>query len=64
MSKHVILSRKEVEQTTSISRTSIYRLMSNGQFPKPIRLSPNRVGWLAEDINNWLQKRISDSQSA
>jgi len=64
MNQHVILTRKEVEKTTSISRTSIYRLMQKGQFPKPIRLSANRVGWLAEDIDNWLQQRIAESHVA
>jgi len=64
MNQHVILTRKEVEKTTSISRTSIYRLMQKGQFPKPIRLSANRVGWLAEDIDNWLQQRIAESRVA
>lgn len=64
MNKSAILIRKEVEQATSFSRTSIYRMMAKGQFPKPIRLSANRVGWLAEDIDNWLQQRIDESRVA
>lgn len=64
MNKHAILPRKEVEQLTSMSRTSIYRMMDKGQFPKPIRLSPNRVGWISEDIDNWLQQRIDESRVA
>lgn len=64
MNKNAILIRKEVEQATSFSRTSIYRMMAKGQFPKPIRLSANRVGWLAEDIDKWLQQRIDESRVA
>ncbi|WP_010322919.1 helix-turn-helix transcriptional regulator [Marinobacterium stanieri] len=64
MNKHAILTRKEVEQLTSMSRTSIYRMMGKSEFPKQVRLSPSRVGWLAEDIDNWLQQRIDESRVA
>ncbi|WP_081849788.1 helix-turn-helix transcriptional regulator [Marinobacterium lacunae] len=64
MNKHVILTRKEVEKRTSFSRTSIYRLMDRGEFPRPIRLSANRVGWLESDLEQWLEQRTADSQPA
>ena len=40
-----ILRVKDVVQTLKISRTTIWRMTRNGQFPKPIRLSVNVVGW-------------------
>lgn len=64
MNTNAILSRKEVERRTSFSRTSIYRMMGSGTFPRPIRLSANRVGWLESDIDRFLEQRIAASRGA
>ncbi|WP_208347723.1 helix-turn-helix transcriptional regulator [Pseudaestuariivita rosea] len=31
--------RLEVEEITGLSRTTIYKMMSRGEFPRPVRLS-------------------------
>lgn len=61
---HRILRRPVVEQITSLSRSTIYRLMGEGVFPQTIRLGSNSVGWFAADINNWLQARADESHCA
>lgn len=40
---------------TGMSRTSLYRLIESGNFPKPIRPLPGIVAWRAGDIRQWLQ---------
>lgn len=62
--KTVILVRKEVELRTSLSRASIYRLMSAGKFPRQINLGVYRVGWKESEIDQWLEQRVAESQSA
>lgn len=52
-----LLKRQEVEAATTLSRSSIYRLIANGQFPQPIKLSSNRRAWLSEDVDAWLELR-------
>ncbi|MED7820145.1 MULTISPECIES: helix-turn-helix transcriptional regulator [unclassified Francisella] len=49
---------KEVEKLTGISRTSIYRLGAKGEFPKHIKLSVNSSGWLASEVEAWLDSKI------
>lgn len=49
-----ILTIKNVCEITSISRATIYRLISAGEFPAKVQLSPRRVGWREADIQNWL----------
>ena len=49
--------RKEVESLTGLSRSTIYAMMSAGEFPKPIRLGRRAVAWRASDIANWLSSR-------
>jgi len=38
----------------------IARLEAAGEFPKRVKLGPNRVGWIEEEVLDWLQKRIED----
>jgi len=59
MSKPIrFLRRPEVERLTGLSRATIYRLSSKGEFPKNHRLSSNIVGWLESDVENWITDHI------
>lgn len=53
-----LLSRQEVEQRTSLSRSTLYQQMSEGIFPKHIPLGLRRVGWLESEIDRWIADRI------
>ncbi|MEC8081456.1 MAG: AlpA family phage regulatory protein [Pseudomonadota bacterium] len=52
--KPYIVDRYEVERLTSLHKSSIYRLMKEGKFPKPLRLSTMRVAWRLADIEAWV----------
>lgn len=58
-SEYRIMRRREVERVTGISRSSLYRLLSMGTFPRPVQLSPNTVGWLAIEVHGWLAERVA-----
>ncbi len=52
-----LLRRRQVEEVTGLTRSSIYRLMQTGQFPRPVRVGPAAVRWRASDITAWLESR-------
>ena len=52
----LILRRPDVEAVTGLSRSTIYKWMNEGSFPKPVKLGPRAVGWREADINDWLNK--------
>ena len=52
-----LLRRREVERITGMSRSSIYRLMQEGKFPRPVRVGPAAVRWRASDITAWIESR-------
>ena len=59
-----ILRRKQVEARTGLSRSTIYaRLREGGDFPKPIQLGAQSVGWLESEIDAWLRERIAASRA-
>jgi prophage regulatory protein len=60
----VLIRRKQVEALTSLSRSRIYALMADDQFPKPIRLGSMSVAWVMADIEAWITARISESKGA
>lgn len=49
-----ILRRPEVEKRCGLSRSTIYQLMTDGRFPRPVRLGKRAVGWRESDIAEWL----------
>jgi prophage regulatory protein len=56
-----VIKLPAVVDHTSLSRTTIYRLISQGSFPAPIKLGPNSSGWLVSDINDWIMARKIES---
>jgi len=52
-----ILRRHEVELRTGLPRSSLYRLIAAGEFPRQRRLSPSTVGWLESEISTWISGR-------
>jgi len=61
---HQILRLLEVKETVKLSRSTIYLRISKGEFPAPISLGGRAVGWLEQDIQNWLNERIEASKGA
>ncbi len=50
---------KDVIATIGLSRTSIYRMIGAGEFPKPVQLTARSVGWWEADVATWLESRLS-----
>ena len=55
-----ILRRRQVEEKTGLSRSTLYNLMKAGFFPKPIKIGPRSVGWIESEINTTLTNRIQE----
>lgn len=58
----IVLRRRQVEARTGLGRSSLYALIAGGQFPTPIRLSTNTVGWLEHEIDGWIAERTKASR--
>lgn len=49
-----ILRLPAVCEKSGLARSTIYRLMETGKFPRAIKLSERAIGWREEDIEQWL----------
>jgi len=54
-----ILKLKEVMDCTALSRSTIYKYVSEDTFPKPIPLGARSVGWLDSEVEEWILDRIA-----
>lgn len=49
-----MLRLPQVLERTGLSRSTTYAMISDGVFPKPIKLGKRAVGWIESDIAEWL----------
>jgi prophage regulatory protein len=52
-----LLRLNEVRMRVGLGRSTIYRWISEGYFPKPIKLGYHSVGWLESEIDLWISSR-------
>jgi len=58
-----ILRLPALKERVSLSRSTIYLRISKNEFPAPISLGDRAVGWLEEDIENWLAEKVKASRT-
>ena len=59
-----ILRLPNVKARTGLSRSTIYLRIAEGRFPKPVSLGGRAVGWVEEEITDWLNQQIANSRLA
>ena len=68
-----LIRLNEVLSRTGYGRTSIYRKMAEGTFPKCLKLSgPSKdtskfdssaIAWIEEEVEKWVEDRIEERDS-
>ena len=53
-----VLKVKQVATEINVRVPQVYKLVSLGRFPKPIKLGERGSGWLTSEIDAWLQSRV------
>jgi prophage regulatory protein len=55
-----IIRLPEVIHRTGLSRSTIYKLISTGNFPKQIKLSARSMGFLEHDVEDWVSTKLTN----
>ena len=58
-----IIKLPKVMEMTTFCRTTIYRLIEKGKFPKQIKLAERSSGWLEDEVLNYLDDKINSRNS-
>lgn len=60
-----ILRFKQVAALVGLGKSSIYRKVQEGTFPKPIKLGSARAsGWISTEVYDWIDDQIRRSRKA
>ena len=59
-----IIRLRQVEEVTGEKRSTIYKRISEGDFPKPVKLGAKSVGWVEEEIAAYNEARIAARDAA
>ena len=62
MLTETILRLPAVKAATGLSRSTIYKRIASGTFPKPVPLGDHAVGWAASEIAAWIQRCIAEAR--
>ena len=52
-----ILRPVHVCDRLGVSRSTLIRLRRQADFPRPLQISAQAIGWRAEDIDAWIDAR-------
>jgi len=54
-----ILSKRQLKELVLYCPQHIARLEAAGTFPKRVQLGQCRVGWIEQEVLDWLRERIN-----
>ena len=55
-----ILRKSKTADRVGYSETHIMRLEREGKFPQRVRLGPNAVGFVEDEVDEWLRARMDE----
>ena len=53
-----IIRLKDVINSTGLARSTIYKSIEEGTFPKSVSLGDRCVGWVEGEVQEWILARI------
>ena len=59
-----MLRLRSLEERTGLGRSSIYRGMADGTFPRAARIGRRSVAWDATEIDAWIARRLAQRGGA
>ncbi len=51
-----------VMRMTGLGRSTIYRMVADKRFPRPVRLATRAIAWRRTDLDSWSESRPTVTQ--
>ncbi|MDH5357568.1 MAG: AlpA family transcriptional regulator [Gammaproteobacteria bacterium] len=58
-----IIRLSEVVNKIGLGKSTIYKMIFEGSFPKQIKLGARSAGWLESEIDDWIRLRVKLSRN-
>ncbi|MGV7960384.1 AlpA family transcriptional regulator [Photorhabdus tasmaniensis] len=62
MESQRLLRLAQVRAKTGLCKSQIYAHMKEKRFPSSIKIGPTAVAWLEQEIDEWINIKISESR--
>ena len=59
-----LLRLNAVKLKTGLARSTIYKLVSIGEFPKSVKLTGKAIAWASNEVDLWISSRMSARETA
>lgn len=53
-----LIRLKDVQHRVGLGRSTIYRWMAEGKFPKPVQLGGYAIAWSEDQIEEWILDKL------
>ena len=60
----IIRFKEVLARTPFANRGKLNTEIRNGRFPRPIKLGRRAIGWLAEEVQDWVQSSSDQLRAA
>lgn len=60
--QETLLRLRSVESRTGLRKSKLYGLIKEGEFPRPVALTPKTRAWIGSEVDRWIQDRIRASR--
>lgn len=51
------MTLREVRRLTALGKTTVYKLLKQGTFPRPLQVGERAVRWRASEVRAWMDAR-------
>jgi prophage regulatory protein len=59
-----VLTLAEVVAKVGAGKSTIYAMISRGEFPAPIKLSIRKSGWILSEVDSWIDQQRAQRDAA
>ena len=63
LTQYQFIRLPQVKELTCLSKSSIYRLMEEGDFPKQVSLGARSVAWVKSQVEDWCLSKVNIAHS-
>jgi prophage regulatory protein len=55
-----LIRLKQVMECTGLARSTVYKFIAEGDFPKPVKLGVRVAAWVEAEVFVWIEGKIKD----
>lgn len=59
-----LIRLKQVMECTGLARSTVYKFIAEGDFPKPVKLGVRVAAWVEAEIQEWVKEKIANRERA